>query len=325
MKPQQKHNTLQTYQLGSTDLKVSRLCFGGNVFGWTVKERQAYELLDYFYDNGFNFIDTADIYSYQNRTFGGDSESIIGKWVKKRNNRSKVVIATKVGMDLVSNKTNHTRKYIFESVEGSLKRLNTDYIDLYQTHIDDGLTPVEEPLYAYQLLIKQGKIRYIGASNFSSSRLEEAIHSSRTNNLPKYISLQPRYNLCEREFYEKSLEHVCIDNGLSVINYFPLAAGFLTGKYRTEEDFQKSIRGADITHYLNPKNLNLLTVMDKIADKHQCSLAGIAIAWLLARPSVSSPIASATNLIQLSTLIDALTITLDQASINLLNEASKWK
>ena len=312
-------------QLGNTDMQIAPLTFGCNVFGFTIDEKTSFKLLDEFIDAGFNLLDTADVYSrWKPGNQGGESETIIGNWMKEHQNRSNILIATKVGWDMGDGKKGLSKKNIFQGVEASLKRLQTDYIDLYQTHMDDTETPIEETLEAYQQLMNEGKIRWIGASNLSPERLQLSLDISKAKGLPSYQTFQPHYNLVEREVFEKELEHVCIENNLGVINYFALAGGFLTGKYRSEADLDKSLRGDGAKKYLNPKGIKVLTALDKIAAEYNTTPASVAIAWLLARPSVTAPIASATNLEQLQSLINATELKLTNEAIEFLNSASAW-
>jgi len=314
---------METRKLGNTDLEVGRLCFGGNVFGWTIDEKKSFEILDAFTSAGFNFIDTADVYSRWASGVGGESEIIIGKWMKQRNNRDKIILATKAGMDMGQGKTDVTKKYILKAAEASLKRLQIDCIDLYQTHRDDESTPVEEALEAYAQLIKEGKVKYIGASNFSPARLKEALEASKKNNLPSYQTLQPLYNLYDRQVFENELEPICLENNISVISYFSLASGFLTGKYRSEADLSKSVRGDRVKRYLNERGFAILKVLDEMAAKYKVEPGSIAIAWLMARPSVASPIASATTIEQLNSLIKGAEIILSKSDVELLNKVSE--
>jgi aryl-alcohol dehydrogenase-like predicted oxidoreductase len=310
--------------IGTSDLHVAPLAFGGNVFGWTIDERTSFSILDAFVEKGFNLVDTADVYS---RWAGhaGISETIIGKWMKQRNNREKIVLATKVGMDLGEGKKGLSKKYILRAIEDSLKRLQTDHIDLYQSHKDDESVPVEETLAAYDTLIKQGKVRYIGASNFSSARLRESAECSAKNGLPKYVCLQPHYNLCERALFEKDLEQTCTDLGLGVLTYYSLASGFLTGKYRSADDSVASVRGNKAVGYLDEKGKRILAVLDKLAAAHTVRPAAIALAWLIARPSVTAPIASATSIEQLSDIAAAVNVRLSSNDIAALDRASEWR
>jgi aryl-alcohol dehydrogenase-like predicted oxidoreductase len=312
-------------QLGKSGLEVSPLCFGGNVFGWTVDEKTSFELLDAFVSAGFDFIDTADVYSrWASGNKGGESEAIIGEWMKQRGNRDKIIVATKVGMEMGPDKKGLAKSYILRSVEDSLRRLQTDYIDLYQSHQDDPETPLEETLEAYAHLIEQGKVRAIGASNYSAERLAESLKVSEQNRFPRYESLQPLYNLYDRADYEKELEPICREKGLGVIGYYSLASGFLTGKYRSDEDLSKSVRGKGVKKYLNERGFRILKALDEVASQHDSTPARIALAWLIARPGITAPIVSATSLEQLNDLVEATNLELDQPSIELLNQASAW-
>jgi aryl-alcohol dehydrogenase-like predicted oxidoreductase len=316
---------MELKNLGKTAIKVSPVCLGANVFGWTIDEARSFEILDHFLGKGFNFIDTADVYSRWASGVGGESEIIIGKWMKARGNRNKVILATKVGMDMGQGKTDVSKKYILKAVENSLKRLQTDYIDLYQAHKDDEATPVEETLEAYSELIKQGKVRCIGASNFTAERLKAALEASEKHGWPRYETLQPLYNLYDREAYEKELEEICVKNNISVISYYALAAGFLTGKYRSEADYGKSKRGSGAQRYLNDRGLKILKALDEVSAIYKCELSTIAVAWLLKKPSVTSPIASATSIHQLDSILKATEVNLDAKAMDLLNNASAWK
>lgn len=314
---------MQMRKLGKSGLEVSPLALGGNVFGWTADEAMSFKLLDAYVAAGGNFIDTADTYSrWAPGHQGGESETVIGKWLKQRGNRAKVVIATKVGAEMGPDRKGLKKAYILQSVEQSLQRLQTDYIDLYQSHRDDPDTPVEETLAAYAELVAKGKVRVIGASNFTAERLTESLQASRQHGWPMYQSLQPHYNLCERADYERNLEPACLREGVGVIPYFSLAAGFLTGKYRSEADLAKSPRGQGVKKYLNEGGLRILAALDSVAKQHSSTPASVAIAWLMARPSVTAPIASATTLEQLDTLIAATRLKLDAAAIAKLDQAS---
>ncbi len=311
--------------LGNSNVKVSPLCLGGNVFGWSVDEKTSFSILDGLVAAGFNFIDTADVYvRWAPGHQGGESETIIGNWLKKSGNRSKVIIATKVGMEMGPNDKGLSKNYIFQAVERSLERLQTDYIDLYQSHQDDPTTPIEETLEAYAELIKQGKVRVIGASNFTAERLAAALEVSERHGYPRYECLQPHYNLCERARYEPTLEPLCLERKLGVIPYFSLASGFLTGKYRSEADLSKSPRGQGVKKYLNERGMGILAALDQVSQKLQSTPGKVSLAWLLARPSITAPIASASNLSQLDDLIDSTNLTLDRESIELLTHASAW-
>lgn len=314
---------METRQLGKSGLEVGPLAFGGNVFGWTVDEPTSFEILDAFAAAGFNFIDTADVYSvWAPGNQGGESETIIGKWLETRGNRDKVIIATKVGMQVSPEKKGLSRAYILRAAEDSLRRLRTDYIDLYQSHEDDPETPLEETLGAYAQLIEQGKVRAVGASNYSAERLAEALQTSEQGGYPSYRTLQPLYNLYERAEFEEALEPLCLEKGLGVISYFSLASGFLTGKYRSEGDLSKSTRGQGVKKYLDARGFRILAALDEVARELDSTPARVALAWLIARPSITAPIASATSVEQLQDLIEATRLTLDAPSIERLNQAS---
>lgn len=302
--------------IGGTDLNVAPINLGGNVFGWTLNEAESFKILDAFVDKGYNFIDTADIYSFWvNGGVGGQSEEIIGNWMKSRGNREDIILATKVGGADQVHGLDTSRKHILKSVDESLQRLKTDYIDLYYTHFDDEVTPVEETLSTYDELIKAGKVRYIGASNISPARLEESFAVSEKNNLAKYVALQPHYNLVERQIYESEYAPLAEKYNLSVFTYWSLASGFLTGKYRTEDDLQKSARGNDVAKYLNESGKSVLASLDAIAEKHKSSPAAVSLAWLLAQPHITAPIASATSESQLNTLFEATELKLDSEDL----------
>ena len=316
---------MQKRKLGNTDLQVAPIALGCNVFGWTAVEKTSFSILDKFTEQGFNFLDTADVYCKWATGIGGESETIIGKWLKQRGNRDKIIIATKAGMVDMQGTINISKKYILKAAEDSLKRLQTDYIDLYQTHKDDGKTPVEETLEAHQQLIQEGKVRWIGASNYSAARLKEALEASKKHNLPRYETLQPLYNLYDREVFEKELEPLCLENKISVLNYYALAAGFLTGKYRVKEDAAKSVRGGKALTYLNDRGLKIIKALDEVAAQYNTTNSAVAVAWLIARPSVGAPIASASNLAQLNDLLKAAELKLSSDTIELLNSASAWQ
>ena len=310
-------------QLGRSGLQVSPLAFGGNVFGWTVDEATSFSLLDAWVDAGMNFIDTADMYSvWVPGHVGGESETIIGKWLKRSGKRDKVVLATKVGMELAPDKTGLSAAYIRRAVEDSLNRLQTDVIDLYQSHRDDEATPLEETLAAYAELIKAGKVRAIGASNYSAARLQEALNISRERGLPRYESLQPLYNLSDRAVFEDELQAVCVDNEVGVINFYALASGFLTGKYRSANDFGKSQRGQGMAKYLNERGLRILAALDAVAARTASTPAQVALAWQMVQPGITAPIASATSIAQLEGLVAATRLTLDADALAQLSAAS---
>jgi aryl-alcohol dehydrogenase-like predicted oxidoreductase len=315
---------MEKRDLGKSGIKVAPLTFGGNVFGWTVNEFNSFLLLDTFVGAGYNLIDTADVYSrWAPGNKGGESETIIGKWLRKSGNRNKVVIATKVGKEMGPGKKGLAKKYISQAVEDSLQRLQTDYIDLYQSHDDDTETPLEETLGTYGELIKQGKIRAVGASNYSSKRLGEAIRISEQYGYPRYESIQPLYNLYDRMLFEKELEPLCLEKQVGVISYYALASGFLTGKYRSEKDLSKSARGNGIKKFLNERGFRILRALDEVAAQYHSAPASIAIAWIRAHPSVTAPIASATNTEQLDILMKAMQLNLDKTAMDLLNKASE--
>ncbi|AOI89575.1 aldo/keto reductase [Burkholderia pseudomultivorans] len=307
--------------LGTSDIQVSPLAFGGNVFGWTADENTSFSLLDALADTGINFIDTADVYSaWVPGNSGGESETIIGKWLKRSGKRDQVVIATKVGM--LGARAGLSKDNILNAVDDSLRRLQTDHIDLYFSHRDLADTPLEETLGAYRTLIDAGKVRIIGASNYSGARLREAAEISRRDGLPAYQVIQPEYNLINRAEYERDLEPVVRDLKLGVVNYYALASGFLSGKYRSEADLKKSVRGDRVAGYLNDRGLRILAALDAVADKHGTQPAAIALAWQIARPTITAPIASATSLAQLALLGDAIRVQLDQDDIRKIDEAS---
>jgi aryl-alcohol dehydrogenase-like predicted oxidoreductase len=316
---------MKTRKLGGSGLEVSPICLGGNVFGWTADEPTSFAILDAFAGAGFNFIDTADVYSrWAPGHKGGESETVLGNWFKRSGKRKNVILATKVGIELAPDKKGLSKAYILREVEDSLQRLQTDYIDLYQSHTDDPSVPLEETLGAYDQLIKQGKVRAIGASNYSADRLAEARQVSKQHGLPRYECLQPHYNLYERAAYEQDLEPVCLKEGIGVIPYFALASGFLTGKYRSEADLAKGPRGQMVKKYLAERGFRILAGLDEVAAKLHSTSGKVAIAWLIARPSITAPIASATSVEQLQDLVDAANLQLDPASIETLNEASAY-
>jgi aryl-alcohol dehydrogenase-like predicted oxidoreductase len=315
---------MQLRPLGRSGLQVSPLAFGGNVFGWTVDEKLSFRLLDAWLDAGFNFVDTADVYSsWVPGHSGGESETIIGKWLRQSGKRNRVVLATKVGKPMGDKKKGLSPAYIRQAVDASLKRLQTDHIDLYQSHDDDADTPLADTLGAFAELIQAGKVRAIGASNYSAPRLAEALDVAERQGLPRYESLQPLYNLYDRAVFEEALEPLCLERGVGVINFYALAAGFLTGKYRSEADAAKSARGASTTKkYLNPRGLRILAALDEVAKTRGATPGQVALAWQIARPVITAPIASATSAVQLDELVAAARLTLDAEAIALLDEAS---
>jgi aryl-alcohol dehydrogenase-like predicted oxidoreductase len=314
---------MQTRKLGRSGLSISPLMLGGNVFGWTADEATSFAVLDAFVAGGGNAIDTADGYSvWVPGHVGGESETIIGKWLKRRGRRDDVVIATKVGWEVNAENKGLAKDYILRAVEGSLKRLGTDYIDLYQSHKDDPTVPVAETLEAYAQLVKAGKVRVIGASNFTAERLRESLAASEQHGFPRYETLQNLYNLYDREDFEKNLAPVLQQENISAIPYYGLAAGFLTGKYRSEADLQKSPRGGGVGQkYLNEKGLGILKAIDVVAECQQVSPAQVALAWLMQAPSVAAPIASATSVEQVTELLKATELQLTAEDLQTLEQA----
>ena len=314
---------MEKRRLGGSGIEMPPLMFGGNVFGWTIDEATSFRLLDALIAAGFNAIDTADVYSVWVRGHqGGESETVIGNWLKRRGRRNDVIIATKLGSQMGSGDRGLSRAWIMKEVDASLRRLQTDTIDLYQAHRDDPDTPQEETAQAFADLVKQGKVRAIGASNFSAARLKSALDVSRKLGLPRYESLQPHYNLVERKAYEAELGPLCRKEQIGVIPYYSLASGFLTGKYRGKQDAHKSPRGAGATKYLDDRGVRVLAALDAVAAEHTATVAQIALAWLLAKPEITAPIASATSLTQLDELLGAVRIELSPADVARLDVAS---
>lgn len=314
---------MNTKKLGNSGLDVSQLCFGGNVLGWTIDEKTSFAVLDAFFESGGTFIDTADVYSrWKPGNHGGESEAILGKWMKDRKNRHDLVVATKVGMEMGPGKKGLSKDYIISAVEASLKRLQTDRIDLYISHTDDLETPLEETLHVYANLIKHGKIRVAGASNYNGKRLRKAIETSHHTTNPAYQSLQPQYNLYDRAEYERDLEPVCQEFNLGVTPYYSLASGFLTGKYRSEADLQKSARGGGVKKYLNERGIKILNALDRVGKEHRATPTSISLAWLMARPSITAPIVSATSVAQMKEIAASTAIRLDTPSLEFLNRES---
>lgn len=311
--------------LGNTDLQSALIVIGGNVFGWTLDERESFNMLDDMYEAGFNTIDTADVYSrWAAGNSGGESERIIGKWMKDRGNREDINIITKVGSDIGQGYTDLTGDHILSAVEGSLKRLQIDQIDLYLTHWDDARTPVEETLEAYQKLIEAGKVKYIGASNLSPNRLKRSLEASRMYDLPRYEVFQPGYNLYDRKDYEEGVASICMEENLGVITYYSLGKGFLSGKYQSEADLDQSERGSYVEEYLNERGDRILATLDEVAKKYGTNQAAVALAWLLQQSNVSAPIASATQKHHLQAFIEAVELELTEADIARLEEASSY-
>ena len=317
---------MQRIKLGKSDLDVPVICLGGNVYGWTVAEADAFRQLDSALEAGLNFIDTADVYSrWAPGHKGGESETILGKWLARSGKREEVILATKVGMDMGDGKKGLKAAYIEQAVEDSLRRLQTDYIDLYQAHKDDAETPLEETLGAFDKLVRAGKVRHIGASNYNGARLAEALSVSEDNGLVSYACLQPHYNLVERGDFEADLLPVVQEHMLGVIPYFSLAAGFLTGKYRSQQDAEGATRGKMVGKYLTDWGFGVIAALDEVAKAYQSTPARVALAWLIAQPGVSAPIASATSDKHLTDLVEATKLTLDAASIEKLTAESEPK
>ena len=315
---------MQTRSIGTSDLKIAPLVFGGNVFGWTADERTSFSILDAFVDHGLNFIDTADVYSaWIEGHQGGESETIIGKWFKESGKRHRVVLATKVGK--LGTRAGLMAANIAAAVDDSLRRLKTDYIDVYFSHYDDENTPLDQTLDAYQKLIKAGKVRVIGASNYTGERLDTALAIAKESGLPAYQILQPEYNLYDREGYETGLEPVAEQHKIAVVPYYGLASGFLSGKYRSKEDTRLKARGSRVEKYLNARGFRILDALDEVAKRNDTTPATVALAWMIARPSVTAPIASATSVAQLESLAAATRLQLATDDIQLLDEASAWQ
>jgi aryl-alcohol dehydrogenase-like predicted oxidoreductase len=313
---------MERRMLGRSGLKVFPFALGGNVFGWTINKEKSFEILDKYLSLGFEMIDTADVYStWATGNHGGESETILGGWMRSRQNRNKLILATKVGKPMSPAKKGLSKNYIREAVDASLKRLQTDYIDLYQSHEDDTRTSLEETMEAFTELIRSGKVRAIGASNYSPARFRESLEISNRYAYARYDSLQPAYNLYNRAF-ENDYQSICLSNEIGVICYYPLASGFLSGKYRSEEDLGKSARGAGIKKYLNTRGYSILSALDKISNRYHTTQASIAIAWILQNPAITAPIASVTSIEQLEEITKAVEINLDADSVGELNKAS---
>ncbi len=317
---------METRRLGTTNLQVAPLMLGGNVFGWTIDAETSFRVLDAFVDAGFNFIDTADVYSAwkPGNAGGGQSETILGQWFARSGKRDKVVLATKVGMDLGEGKKGLARNYIIQAAEASLKRLQTDHIDLYQSHTDDQSVPLDETLSAYRALIEQGKVTIIGASNYKADRLREALDVAKKESLPCYQTLQPEYNLYDRQDFEQNLQPVAKEVNLGVVPYFSLASGFLTGKYKTKADAEGKNRGSRVIKYFDDRGMKILKALDDVTAETGAKQATIALAWLLAQPTILAPIASATSTDQLKDLIAAPNLKLTEAQLQKLTAASTY-
>ncbi|HUH18241.1 aldo/keto reductase [Albibacterium sp.] len=311
--------------IGKSTLSVAPIAFGANVFGWTLNEKESFYILDEFVDNGFNLVDTADTYStWVPGNEGGESEIIIGNWLKQGNKRDRIILATKFGGDMGQGKKDLSAKYMREAVEKSLRRLQTDYIDLYQSHYDDLVTPVEETMEAFNQLVKEGKVRFVGASNLSAERIENSLKVSEENNWASYVSIQPLYNLYDREKFETEYASLVEKYDLGVLNYYALASGFLSGKYRSENDLNLSKRGPGVKKYLGERGFNILSALDTLALKYNATQARIAIAWLLHKPGITAPIASATNKDQLFELLKAASLDLSKEDVDFLDQESAW-
>jgi aryl-alcohol dehydrogenase-like predicted oxidoreductase len=310
---------MEKRELGNSGIRVAPFAFGGNVFGWTVGKKNGFELLDVFSGAGFNLIDTADVYStWVPGNKGGESETMLGEWMSSRKNRDSMVIATKVGKPMGPDKKGLSRKYIREAVEASLKRLQTSYIDLYQSHDDDSGVQMEETLETYTDLIREGKVRAIGASNFTAPRLSKALDISRANGYARYETFQPAYNLYDRSI-EKDIQPLCVKEKIGIIPYSSLASGFLTGKYRSTQDIHKSVRGEGIRKYLDEKGMKILKALDTVSASYNYPPATLSLAWLMSRPAVAAPIASATSVTQLKDLLKATEIQLDPEALRILS------
>ena len=314
---------MQKRRLGQTDLSIAPLVLGGNVFGWTADEKTSFDLLDRFAGAGLNAIDTADAYSrWVPGNKGGESETIIGKWMKSRGNRDKIVVVTKVGSDMGQGKKDLSAAHIERAVEASLKRLQTDVIDLYLSHWADPATPYEETLGAYDKLLAAGKVRHIGASNLDAGQLRAALDVASLRGLPRYAVLQPEYNLYDRSSFDGPLHDLCAAEDIGVITYFALAKGFLSGKYRSEADLGKSERGGGVKGYLNARGMRILAALDAVSARHSASQAEIALAWVMAQPGITAPIASATTLDQVESLVRAASLKLSAEDLAALDKAS---
>ncbi|HUQ29604.1 MAG TPA: aldo/keto reductase [Usitatibacter sp.] len=312
--------------LGRSGFEVAPLAFGANVFGWTVDEATAFRLLDAFTDHGFNLVDTADIYSkWAPGNSGGESETVIGRWIALGGGRrEKIVLATKVGMEMPGGRKGLARNYIAQAAEDSLRRLQTDRIDLYQAHTEDAGTPIDETLEAFSRLIRDGKVRAIGASNYSAESMLAAEEAASRSGARRYDTLQPQYNLYARQEFEEKLAPTCARLGVGVIAFWALASGFLTGKYRSEADLAQSPRGAGMKKYMNDRGMRILDALHQVAKDNHAKSSQVALAWLMSRPTVTAPIASATTVAQLRELMAAATLSLDAESLALLDDASAY-
>jgi aryl-alcohol dehydrogenase-like predicted oxidoreductase len=313
---------MELRRLGRSDLKIAPLMLGTNVFGWTADEKTSFSILDAFVDAGFNAVDTADVYSRWSPAGAGASETVIGNWLAQGGRRDKIVLATKVGMEMGEGMKGLSAAYIEQAVEASLKRLKTDYIDLYQSHRDDADTPLAETAEAYGRLIKAGKVRVVGSSNFTAERLKSAIEAAKSAGVPRYESEQPLYNLYDRAGFEGALQKLCIDEEIGVIPFYGLASGFLTGKYRSEADLGKSPRGGGAKKYMTERGMRILGALDEVASGHGASPAQVALAWVMAQPGLTAPIASATSVAQVQDLMGAAALSLSAEDLKALDTAS---
>ncbi len=321
--PIHRENIMQMRKLGRSGLEIAPLVLGGNVFGWTTDEPTSFAILDAFVGAGFNCIDTADVYSrWIPGHVGGESETVIGAWMKARGGRDKVIIASKFGAPMADDKKGLSRAYMTQAVEASLRRLQTDYIDLYQSHFDDPETPQDEVAEAFASLVEQGKARVIGASNFTAERLKSAVGAQTGKGLARYESLQPQYNLADRDKFEGALQDLCVREDIGVIPYYGLASGFLTGKYRSEADLGKSPRGRGVKRYLDDRGLRILNALDEVSAAVGGTPAQVSLAWIMAQPGLTAPIASATSVAQLNELVGAAHLRLEADQLKTLNAAS---
>lgn len=310
-------------KLGKTQLEIPPIAFGGNIFGWTADQKMSFKLLDELLENGFNFIDTANVYSrWAEGHSGGESEAMIGKWMKERGNRDKMIIATKVGMDVGQGHVDLSADHILEQIDLSLKRLQTDYVDVYFSHKFDDNTRIEETLSTYKQLVNEGKVRYVGASNFPLAELMESMEISKNRGLPRYEVYQPEYNLMRRDGFEGAVREFCMENDISVTSYFTLASGFLTGKYNAKEDAEGRAREGQVKKFFNDKGENVLKALKEIAEEHNASQAAVALAWTMAQPGITAPIASATKPEHLQAFYQAVQIDLNDEQLERLDKAS---